>query len=406
MRGLGWRAWTTWALAVAFLVFQFNMQTVYAIINPSVQRDLDLSLASIAFAASAYNWTYAIAQFSSGSLLDRFGPRWSLTPRVGLAVLAIYLYATASGSASLWISQVVLALSASVSFVAAGYVGEEWFGKRHYGLMFGFVQSLTGFSSAVGQSVMLRASESIGWRNLLFVMAGIAAGLFVLFLLLFRDPKVRQDGARSPGSLKRDLAQIFANHPIVWLVGAWGGLAFGMQLALGVVWAPKILTMKVGDASYASYASIAIWAGLGLGAMLWNPVSDTLHRRKPVFVAGYLVMIAVLSAILLLDLSPAMIVALFFVFGAANGVHMLGFTVLGDVIPAELIGTASAMSNGVFFIIGGVLASLPTTVAEHAPSWASADPFLSLLAALVVGLLCALINPETAPARIPANAAA
>ena len=357
MKGVSWRAWATWALAVAFLIFQFNMQTVYAIINPSVQRDLDLSLASVAFAASAYNWTYAIAQFSSGSLLDRFGPRWSLTPRVGLAIVAIYLYATATGSTSLWASQVVLAVSASVSFVAAGYVGQEWFGKRHYGLMFGFVQSLTGFSSAIGQGVMLKVSESIGWRSLLLVMAGIAAGLFVLFLLLFRDPASRGQVGRPRTSLLRDLQQIFARYPIVWLVGAWGGLAFGMQLALGVIWAPKILAMRIGDGAYASYASISIWAGLGLGAMIWNPVSDFLRRRKPVFVAGYLVMLAVLAAVLFMDLSPTAIVALFFIFGVANEVHMLGFTVLGDVVPAELIGTASAMSNGVFFVIGGVLAS-------------------------------------------------
>ena len=43
----GPRAWLVWIIAVTFVVYYFSFQTGYSIVNPSVQKDIGLSIAQV-----------------------------------------------------------------------------------------------------------------------------------------------------------------------------------------------------------------------------------------------------------------------------------------------------------------------------------------------------------------------
>jgi sugar phosphate permease len=69
----GVRAWFVWTLAVTFVVYYFSLQTGYAIVNSSVQKDIGLSVSQVGTVAAVYTWFFALCQFLSGALLDRLG---------------------------------------------------------------------------------------------------------------------------------------------------------------------------------------------------------------------------------------------------------------------------------------------------------------------------------------------
>jgi hypothetical protein len=74
---------------------------------------------------------------------------------------------------------------------------------------------------------------------------------------------------------------------------------------------------------------------------------------------------------------------------------MLGFTIAGEAVPGALIGSASAIVNGVCFIIGGLLTSVPSALLPETPTLADFQAALWLLpAVVVVGALAALVMPE------------
>lgn len=60
----GARAWTVWTIAVVFVVWLFNVQTGYAIVNSSVAKTLDLSIDQVGLIAATYTWVFAVASFS------------------------------------------------------------------------------------------------------------------------------------------------------------------------------------------------------------------------------------------------------------------------------------------------------------------------------------------------------
>src|SRR6516165_12409516 len=86
----GRRAWVVWILAVTFVVYYFSFQTGYAIVNPSVQKDVGLSLAQVGTIAAVYTWVFAVCQFLSGALLDRLGAGAIIPASIALVTLGIF----------------------------------------------------------------------------------------------------------------------------------------------------------------------------------------------------------------------------------------------------------------------------------------------------------------------------
>jgi predicted MFS family arabinose efflux permease len=135
----GVMAWFVWALAVSFVVYYFSFQTGYAIVNPSVQKDIGLSLPQVATVAAVYTWVFAVCQFLSGALLDRLGAGKIIPASIALVTLGVFVFANAESYQALLLSQLIIAVGACSGFVGAGYIGGQWFGFAKFSFMFGLV---------------------------------------------------------------------------------------------------------------------------------------------------------------------------------------------------------------------------------------------------------------------------
>lgn len=79
-----------WSIAVSFVLLVFALQTGYAITNVYVADDLGLTLVQVGVIGSIYTWVFAIAQFASGSVLDRIGARRVLPVAASLMTLGAF----------------------------------------------------------------------------------------------------------------------------------------------------------------------------------------------------------------------------------------------------------------------------------------------------------------------------
>ncbi|MFF8418000.1 MFS transporter [Streptomyces sp. NPDC015680] len=240
----GVEAWIIWALCALFVVWLFAIQTGYAVVSPEIQKSASLTVAQISLASSVYTWAFALCQFFSGALLDRFGTRPLLAIGVAFVTAGAFLYAQTTNMATLVIAQIVLAVGSSFGFVGAGYVGGQWFPAARYGLMFGLVQTLASLGSAVGQPAISWQLDHMTWQQLLNGFGAMGVLLIVLFALLVRNPTpgpetLRQATARPPlfASIFKDLGKCFANRNVV-LSSVLAGVSFGSMLAVGVLWGP------------------------------------------------------------------------------------------------------------------------------------------------------------------------
>ena len=389
------RAWTVWAIAVIFVVWLFNVQTGYAIVNNSVAQTLSLSIDQVGMIAATYTWVFAIAQLFSGALLDKLGSRKVLIPAISFVIVGVFLFAFARSFEMLLLSQVVLAIGSSAGFVGAGYIGGVWFGMAKFGIMFGLVQLVAALSSAFGQTGFDFALSHWEWRT---IITGFGVfGIVLLFsaIMFVRNPSEVQTEKLGAGkfivSVFQAIAEVLKKGQI-WAISIQGAIVFGMILALGVVWGPKLLIAHGLDARTANHATACLWLGLAAGSPLINKISDGMQSRKwPITITTIIQMIALICAIYL-PVSGTMAMVLYFIFGLCNAGHMLNFTAAADNVPPRLIGTSASIVNGAMFIAGGLLMGLPgKLLAGTQESLADYQhAMLITVAALAVALVIAL----------------
>jgi len=80
-------AWVIWSLAVIYVIYKFQTQSSYAVLNSSIAESLSLTLSQVAQLGAVYAITYAVMTIPAGGLLDRYGARIVLS--AGIATVAM-----------------------------------------------------------------------------------------------------------------------------------------------------------------------------------------------------------------------------------------------------------------------------------------------------------------------------
>ncbi|MFJ5191699.1 MFS transporter [Streptomyces sp. NPDC088394] len=406
----GPEAWLVWGLCTAFVVWLFALQTGYGIVSPEIQKSASLTVAQIGLAGSVYTWAFALCQFFSGALLDRFGSRPLLAFAVAFVTAGAFLYARTTNMTTLVVAQIVIAIGAAFGFVGAGYIGGQWFPAARYGLMFGMVQSLASLGSAVGQPAISWQLGHQSWQQLLNGFGALGVLLIVLFALLVRNPAPGPEqlaAAAAPrppllGSILRELRSCLTNRNVL-LAAAVSGVSFGSMIAMGSLWGPRLMEAHGADSSLAAVMSAMSWLGLAISAPLYNVLSDRWHnRRTPAVVGVFLQAVAVALLIFLPGNTPGVATVVMFAVGFFSGAQMLGFTIAGESVPGSLVGSSAAIVNGVCFLLGGVLEAVPGRLLPDSPGLGDYRTALLIMPVLLLlGAFAGLFVQETAPPPAP-----
>ena len=356
--------WWIWSLAVAFVIYTFSFQTGYSIVNAGVQRDVGLSVSQVATIAAVYTWSFALCQFFGGALLDRLGSRKVLPASLALVTVGVFAFGNASSYSMLLLSQVIVAIGSCTAFVGAGYIGGQWFGMARFSVMFGLVAVCSGLVSAFALNLFEAVLGSISWRTLFNIYGVVGIVLAALSAKYIRNP-VPVTGGGNTGigeffsSVIRDIAQVTRiGH--VWLASIVGAALFGVMLALGVVWMPKVLMIHGLTQSEAGFVSSLLWLGSAAGNLVFPRWSDRIKRRRlPMIVGSAVVLTCLLALLYVPDVGRGLAIILCLTLGFASAANMLSFSTVADVMKPSQIGTSAAIVNGITFIVGGILISRP-----------------------------------------------
>ncbi len=356
--------WWIWSLAVAFVIYTFSFQTGYSIVNAGVQSDVGLSVSQVATIAAVYTWSFALCQFFGGALLDRLGSRKVLPASLALVTVGVFAFGNASSYSMLLLSQVIVAIGSCTAFVGAGYIGGQWFGMARFSVMFGLVAVCSGLVSAFALNLFEAVLGSISWRTLFNIYGVVGIVLAALSAKYIRNPVPVTDGGDTGigeffSSVIRDIAQVTRiGH--VWLASIVGAALFGVMLALGVVWMPKVLMIHGLTQSEAGFVSSLLWLGSAAGNLVFPRWSDRMKRRRlPMIVGSAVVLTCLLALLYVPDVGRGLAIILCLTLGFASAANMLSFSTVADVMKPSQIGTSAAIVNGITFIVGGILISRP-----------------------------------------------
>ncbi|WDM85749.1 MFS transporter [Ehrlichia sp. JZT12] len=379
-----------WIISVLVLVCGSNFQIVYAVINPYVSGDLDLSIAQTALAASIHVWCFSIFQLFTGSILDYYGAKKVLPISMVFISIGTFLFSYTDYVVCFFVSQIFLALGASFGFVGAGYISYRFFSPLISGIMFGLVQTMYSMSSLFMEyTYTYLTSSGLSWRNLIRYIEYIEISVFVLTLFLSNHKEstyLRDSETNLLKVIVKVLSHIVEVMHIrsIWLFTVTGSLMFGVFLSMAVLWGQKLLIAMDLGSYYSGVVHSIIWVGFAIGCPLANVISNVLKNRKYVFMCFCILQCLSLVVMLLYSNNLYTLCFLMFVFGCASGGHMLNFSIGTDVVSENKVGTVCSVINCFMSILGGIIMFIIALLLEYQSQYDILQ--VSLLMPLVIFL--------------------
>lgn len=367
------------ALITIVLAFSTGDRATLSVAGSGMSKELGLSPVQMGWLFSSFAWAYVLAHIPAGWLVDRLGAK-----RTVLLGLVLWSICTAMQGAAAVFGSVFAALL-TLRFLmgvfeapvgpASGRVIAMWFPSSERGIAGAIFNSAQYLSLAVFTPLMGWLDHKFGWEHVFTVMGGLGLVLAVIWYAGFHAPathpklsaeeleKIRSGGAltdlnarskaqakdpNAPGMLdlfkSRMLAGIFLAQYCISAI-TW----------FFVSWFPTYLVKERGFSilSAGFVASVPAIAGF-IGGVTTGFVTDWLLRktgsltiaRKVPITIGLLLTVSMIGCNLVG--ADWMVIGLMSLAFFGKGFGSLGWTVVADTAPKELVG----LTGGVFNAIG------------------------------------------------------
>lgn len=357
------------ALVAVGTMVNYLDRTVLGIAAPYLTKELGLTAASLGIVFSAFSWSYALLQIPGGIFLDRFGTRTTYTLALTLWSGFTALMGLVAGLPSLILTRIGVGVFEAPCFPANSRILATWFPQNERARA-NSIYSVGQYAGIAFLSVPLFwVTQQFGWRGLFFLAGGFGVLLGGLFWWLYREPS--QDAEINAEELAHIEAGGGGEYKGTRVAFSWGniGKLLRHRQILGasigqfggnstqvffVTWFPTYLVNVRGmDFINAGMMTMLPYIGASIGVLVAGQFSDRLLKRsgsanlarKIPIVGGMLLA----STIVLANYVPAgsdmLVIAIMSVAFFGQGMTNLGWTVISDVAPKELIGLTAGLFN-------------------------------------------------------------
>jgi len=377
-------------LALVFVATLINYldRAVFSIARPLFTKELGIAPIVAGTLGSAFSWSYALAQIPGGAVLDRYGTRlvyfisllsWSLVTMLQGLINTVGAFLGL---------RVALGVCEAPCFPANSRVLNSWFPQQE--------RARANSIYAVGMSAGLAffvvplfwIAEHYTWRGLFFVAGAIGIVFGVIWYAFYREPRESRlvnaaelDQIAAGGGFAKDkigqtpislanIARVSKLRPIliISLTQFCGNTVLTFFLIDFVNYLATQRQMPwIKAGIYTSFPYMAAAIGGVVGATVADRIikrggSITFARKLPV-VSGLILA----SSLVLANWVPAgqdtLVIAIMSVAFFGQGMTNLGWTVLTDLAPKNMVGLAGGFFNmitnfaGILtpLILGGIL---------------------------------------------------
>jgi ACS family glucarate transporter-like MFS transporter len=411
-------------IAMLFFVGAINYadRAIFSIAGPSMMKSLGLDVVSLGYLMSTFGWAYVLGQLPGGWLLDRFGARrvyissfflWSLfTVLLGFAG-----YLGAAAAAAIFILVFLMSLAESPSFPSNARIVSSWFPSNERGTAAAIFTAAQYFALVLFLPIMSWITHHHGWKAVYWFMGGLGIVFALLIPRLLFSPKDHprindaeleyitkggalveecptQDGVKSRkaphiGYLKQLLGNRmiqgimlgqFCINVLIWFFTTWFPIYLAQARHLSLV---KVGMIAVIPAVCGFLGGIA--GGVFSDYLISKKYSLTVARKTPIIV-GMLLAMSILGCIFV-DTTSGVVAFLSIAF-FGKGVGAMGWAVVTDTAPKEIVGLCGSLCN-----ISGNMAGIVTPVVigyivQRTGSFNGALVFVALAA---LGAVCSYV---------------
>ncbi len=344
-----------WAICLLFYFLQYAVRSAPSVMLPELTAAFGLSTMGVSSLLGLYYYTYSTFALVSGASLDRWGAKYTIP--IGIFFLAVGLIMFGVGVTWMaYFGRLLQGAGAAFAFVGAVYLATHGFPARYLATAIGFTQCMGMLGGSAGQfGVAPLVHGVMSWQQFWFY-SGLVA-LVIMVVMLVVTPR-REDRTR-PGSIWTmfDPYKTVLTNPQSYLCGFSSGLLFLPTTVGGMIWGVAFLRQGW-HIDYAEAVNRASMIPLGwvVGSPVLGYIADHFGRRKPVLFAGMALMLVCALAILYLPPNSLPPYLPGFLFGFGSGAAMIPYSMIKEVNPDEVKGSATGAMNFIVFVMSAFAA--------------------------------------------------
>lgn len=357
------------ALVAVGTMINYLDRTVLGIAAPSLTRELHLTAGQMGLVFSAFSWSYALLQIPGGIFLDRFGTRVTYFIAVVFWSIFTALMGAVRTLQELVLMRIGVGMFEAPCFPANSRILATWFPQHERAR----ANSIYSFGQYVGLGFLsvplFWITQRFGWRGLFLIVGGLGVLFGLLWWALYRNP------ADSPTVNAAELEYIeaggggeYRGEPVtfkrahIWallrhrqVVGASLGQFGGNSTQVFfVTWFPTYLVTARGMTFIqAGFMTSLPFIGASMGVLVGGLLSDTILKRtgsanlarKLPIVGGMLLASTIVLANYVPSDRNAIVILIMSIAFFGQGMTNLGWTVISDIAPKQLIGLTSGIFN-------------------------------------------------------------
>lgn len=368
-----------------FLVTSLNYadRATLSMVGKDLSKQFGFDAVSMGYLLSAFSWAYCAAQIPGGWLLDRFGSKrvygWSIALWSLFTVLQGFgdlFTIAASALVTFFVLRLLLGISEAPAFPANSRIVASWFPTAERGTASAIFNAAQYAGTVIFSPIMGWITHSFGWKPVFWFMGGLGLLCAAVWSKLIYGPKqhpranaaevahIERGGglvdmdhsgptsaARVPGS---PLLQLLGNRMLLGIY--FGQYCINVLTWFFLTWFPIILRERgLSNLQVGFFAALPALCGLGGGilggvfsdALLKSGKSLTVARKTPIVLG--LLLSTTLVGCNYVNSQWAFIVFMSLAF-FGKGIGALGWAVLSDASPKQIIG----LSGGLFNTFGNI----------------------------------------------------
>jgi MFS family permease len=385
-----------WIFSLAFYFLEYAVRSSPAVMIPQLAKSFNVTTLGVSGILGTYYYTYSTASLIAGVLLDRLGAKY-IVP-AGMAILGAGCLLFTLPEANMgYVGRLLQGFGSAFAFTGAVYLASHGLSAQRLATAIGVTQCLGMLGGTAGQIVVGPYIAAGVTMPQFWGAMGVTVLVMALGLMLITPKELLAAQKQHTGGILGPYKIVFSN-PQSYLCGLAAGLLFVPTTVGDMVWGVRFFQAdKALSFHDAVFAISMVPLGWVFGCPLLGFIADRIGLRKPVYLGGAaVILLGFVQLSYMPTLLPVWLTLL--IMGTASGAAMIPYTIIKEVNPDEVKGSAVGAINFLTFAVTAAIGPIFAGQFGKSLGAADADPALHfshaglfwimvVAAALIVGAL-------------------